>query len=629
MSHIERARARGAKTRPLARGAGQAIVLLAVMVTLLFGAVGLAVDAGLGYLYGLAAGRAAAAAAVSAVVFMPIEFNAPPGNNAVDRAQALAKKNGFDTSDLANGVQVDTQRVPIPGSIPLAYYPNKLQVTVSRNVPTMFMQLFGFRPFRVSRAAVATYQPPISLGQPGGQIGSTTAQLGSGSNYFVMRIQGWNLDRSAGDPYTPNPAFENIPPYSPSGVVSPPATDLHKISATAGTEPADASLPSGGGYNYLVTIPPAGGGIQVYNATFAPDGNGGKPNNNCDNFRGWTPCSPGGNYYLHEEQAVTFADKTTFSAMRYTLFKVNNLFIRSDDVKLTQMTVYPIDATNWNASPPTYTKVNTGVTITQTYDVPGNPQNMATYHNWIDIATYPVLPADQGLVTYAAGFGPLGGPLSAGTYRLRVDNLNNDGTIPGAGSKAVGRKGYSVRVVDALTPPNLCASACTIAAWNEMCIFTPISAGSFPLPIFQLSPEYAGKTLSIDIFDPGDVTGIGDVYIDVMDPTILPSGGIASSAQGVKIYDLGIQRSNAGTLISGVGNTQASFVATSGGTVLYNGHWVHIELPIASTYNPGPNPANWWWSVRYRTSLPPGTVAQDALTFVVGLKGNPAHLIQG
>ena len=612
------------------RRTGQAIVLLAVMVTLLFGGVGLAVDAGLGYIYGLAAGRAAAAAAVSAVVFMPIEFNSPPGNNAVDRALALAKKNGFDTSDLANAVQVNTQKVPIPGSSPLAYYPNKLQVTVSRNVPTMFMQLFGFKPYSVSRTAIATYQPPISLGQPGGQIGSTTAQLGTGgSNYFVMRIQGWNLDRSAGDPYTPNPAYENIAPYSPTGVVSPPATDLHKISAAAGTEPADASLPSAGGYNYLITIPATGGSVQIYNATFAPDGNGGKPFNNCDNFKGWTPCSPGGSYYLHEEQAVVFADKTTFSAARYTLFRVSNLFIRSDDVKLTQMTVYPIDATNWNASPPTYTNMKTGASITQLYDVPGNPVNMATYHNWIDIATYPVLPADQGLVTYAAGFGPLAGPLAAGTYRLRVDNLNYDGTVPGAGSKALGRKAYSVRVVDAASPPNLCTSACSIAAWNEICLYTPIASGSFPIPMFQLSPEYAGKTINIDIFDVGDVTGVGDVYVDVIDPTIPPSGGIATSAQGVKIYDLGIQRSNAGSLISGAGNTQASFVATSGGTVLYNGHWVHIELPVASSYNPGPNPNNWWWSIRYRTSLPAGTVASDAFTIVVGLKGNPAHLIQG
>jgi hypothetical protein len=481
----------------------------------------------------------------------------------------------------------------------------------------------------VSRTAIATYQPPISLGQPGGQIGSTTAQLGTGgSNYFVMRIQGWNLDRSAGDPYTPNPAFENIPPYSPSGVVSPPATDLHKISATAGTEPADASLPSVGGYNYLVTIPAAGGRIQVYNATFAPDGNGGKPNNTCDNFKGWTPCSSGGSYYLHEEQAIVFADKTTFSAARYTLYRVNNLFIRSNDVKLTQMTVYAIDATNWNSLPPTYTNVNTGLPVTQTYDLAGNPINMAIYHNWIDIATYPVLPTDGGLVTYTAGFGPLAGPLAAGTYRLRVDNLNNDGSIPGAGSKSLGRKAYSVRVVDALTPPSLCSSACTIAAWNEICLYTPIASGSFPLPMFQLSPEYAGKTVSIDLFDVGDVTGIGDVYLDVIDPTIPPSGGVASSAQGVKIYDLGIQRSNSGTLISAPGNTQASYVATSGGSVLYNGHWVRIDLPIASTYSPGPNPNNWWWSLRYRTSLPPGTVASDAFTVVVGLKGNPAHLIQ-
>src|SRR2546428_283098 len=291
-----------ARSRPLSGRAGQAVVILAIMVTILFGAVGIAVDAAIGYRVGLAAQGPAAAAAVSAVVFMPNQFNAPPGNDAVDRALTISQKNGFDISDVADGVIVDSERVPIPGSSPVAYYDNKLQVTVSRNVPTTFMQLFGFRTYQVSRTAIATYQPPISLGQPGGQIGSATSDLGTGGN----------------------------------------------------------------------------------------------PNNNCDNLKGWKQCSPGGSYYLHEEDAVNFSDKTTFAAMRYTLSQVNNVFIRSNDVKLTQMTVLPIDATNWKASPPIYTNVNTGLPITQLYSGL-NPVNMAIYHNWINIANYPILPTDGGL----------------------------------------------------------------------------------------------------------------------------------------------------------------------------------------------------------------------------------------
>jgi hypothetical protein len=173
---------------------------------------------------------------------------------------------------------------------------------------------------------------------------------------------------------------------------------------------------------------------------------------------------------------------------------------------------------------------------------------------------------------------------------------------------------------------NLCTASCSLGAWNDMCWYTPIASATFKMPLFQLPPYYAGKTVTVDIFDPGDISGVGNVYIDIIDPV---TNAIATSPTGVKIYDLGIQRSNAGTLVSAPGNTQATILATSNNTVYYNGHWLHFELPVPANWNPGNNPANWWWSLQYRTNLPPGTVAIDTVGIAVGLKGNPAHLLQG
>ena len=605
---------------------GQAIVLMALMLMfVLAGGVGLGVDALIGYVNSLGAERAAAGAALAGVVYMPNQFNTPPGQNARDKAIAIAKQNGFDPADLANGVIVDPEPVPIVGSNPPANYQNKLQVTVSKRVQVYFMQLLGFNTYQVSRTAIATYLPPITLGQPGGQIGSTTAQLGTANNFYFMRTEGWNVDRQQGDAFTPNPATEF------GGALNPPSTDVHQISASSGNEPSDPSLPDRGGYNYLITIPPSGGYIQVYNAAFAPDGgpNGSSgPHNNCDNFKAPMPCSTGGSYYLHEEDSVTdFTNKQLFSANRYTLFQVVNHFIRANDVKLTQTTVYPIDATNWNANPPKYKNVNTGATITQTYDVSGNPTNMSIYHNWIDVPTYSG-GNDGGLVSLNQYGNPgsylTGGMLVGGTYRLRVDNLEHDGDMPGSGSQNASHKAYAVRVLD--STKNLCTTACSIGAWNDMSWYTPIATATFKLPLFQLPPYYAGKTVTVDIWDPGDISGAGNVYIDIIDPV---TNAIATSPTGVKIYDLGVQRSNAGTLVSAPGNTQATILATSNNTVYYNGHWLHFELPVPSNWNPGLNPANWWWSLQYRTNLTPPSVAIDTVTVAVGLKGNPAHLLQG
>ena len=101
---------------------------------------------------------------------------------------------------------------------------NKLSVTVSRYVPVYFMQLFGVTRYLVSRTAIATYLPPLSLGQPGSQTGSTTSQLGSGgNNYFFTRTEGWSTDRQQGDAFTPNP----------TGGALGASSDVHAIRSTA------------------------------------------------------------------------------------------------------------------------------------------------------------------------------------------------------------------------------------------------------------------------------------------------------------------------------------------------------------------------------------------------------------
>src|SRR2546430_5207498 len=128
--------------RRLKKQGGQAIVLLALTGTLLIGGVGIAVDLAVGYMYSIAAERAAAAAALSGVVFMPDQFSSasavPVGsrNDATDRAVDEAKRNAFDPADAADALAVN----PALGTGP----PKPLRVTVSPNPPGFFMQLFGF-----------------------------------------------------------------------------------------------------------------------------------------------------------------------------------------------------------------------------------------------------------------------------------------------------------------------------------------------------------------------------------------------------------------------------------------------------------------------------------------------------
>jgi hypothetical protein len=596
---------------------GQAIVLLALAGSLLIGGMGIAVDLAIGYMYSVAAERAAAAAALSGVIFMPDQFSSaqavPVGsrNDATDRAIDEAKRNGFDPADTANAVSVTPTAV--------AGHSNQLRVTVSRNAPVFFMELFGFTSYRVSRFATAAYIPPISLGQPGNQLGSSVSQLGTGSSYYFMRTEGWATDRQQGDAYTPNP----------SGGALGNSTDVHAISFAAGSESKDVTVSDRGGYNYRITMPASGGLIQIYNAAFSPDAS-----NYCENDNSSAAartCNPNrGNYHLHEDDGGPFAFGTqaNYSAMRYSLYRVTNNFIRTGDVLLSQLTVLPIDARNYAAAANQYTNINTGATITQQYSGTA-PSNMLIYHNWVDPTSYAGA-QDGGLVSlkttpqlanYLSG-----GALTAGTYRLRVDTLNYNATIPSGNAQPGAHKAYAVRTVNA-DPGRTACGTCTVAAWDDMAFYTPISVGSggsFAIKLFELGPEYAGLTVDIDIYDPGDLSSSnGKVVLNILDP----SGAVGTSPQGVNIYDLGVQRSNltSGQYVSivPVGNTTASFVATdtSNGTTR-NGHWVHIELPVPANYNPVGND---WWSLQYVAGA--NTTATDTVTVAVGLKGGPVHLL--
>ena len=599
---------------------GQAIVLIAFMMIALMAGVGLAVDAGVGYYYNTSAERAAAAAALAGVIFMPSQYggtqaNGPDtsipagaGYDATDRAINEARKNGFDIADAGHNVQV------IPS--PVAGFSNKLQVSVSRSAPTFFMAMFGVPSFQVKRVAIATYLPPLTLGQPGSQIGATVADMGNVAvgGYYFMRNEGWSVTRSEGDAFTPNPASGG-------------STDVHQISAVKNVDTGDPGLPSRGGYNYLINLP-AGGSIQVYNAINGPDNAGTK--NHCNNSRvagAVGPGSSGGSYYYHEEDGINFGDKTTFNAEEFTVFKVNSYFIRASDSKISQFKVLPIDATNWNASPPTYTNVTSGATITQTYGG-GNPTNMLTYHNWINVNTYNGA-GDGGTMQWVTGQQPLGYKLPAGQYRLRMDSLNYDGTRPspdGASGPGHSHKGYAVRVLDAAGNP--CAN-CTLGAWDDMCIYTTISVpagGSLTIPEVSVPPDDAGQTVTIDSCDPGDISGGGNVDLYILEP----SGAVARPIPPatVAVYNLGTSRSTSpGTLVTPplADPTQAFVEATTGGTSHFNGNWVHFEVPIPTNYNPGNNPNNWYWSVKYVISA--GVTATDTITVAIGLKGNPAHLL--
>ena len=143
------------------------------------------------------------------------------------------------TEALINGnpVTVTVARYPA-GCSGSACSANKLTVTVSAYVQPTFLRVLGFGAHPVVASDTAFYLPPISLGQPGAQLGSTENQLGTAGNYYFLRSEGYGTDRGEGDAYDPNNVGGNqacqqgvTENSNPEGA----STDVHALSANLGT----------------------------------------------------------------------------------------------------------------------------------------------------------------------------------------------------------------------------------------------------------------------------------------------------------------------------------------------------------------------------------------------------------
>jgi hypothetical protein len=631
---------------------GQVMAIFALIAVLLFAVTGLAVDAGLSYFSYNGAERAAAAGALAGVPYMPGGFGGTGcASGAADAAVCAATaRDGFANGSIINGnpVTVTVARYPV-GCTGSACSANKLNVTVTAYVQPTFLRVLGFGAHPVTASDTAFYLPPIALGQPGAQLGSTESALGTGGNYYFLRSEGYGNDRSEGDAYDPNNVNvtqtctvggETSAGYGTS-------TDVHALSANLSSDVTDGTLtgagvnvlPERGGYNFSIAVPstvPAGY-AQVYNPAFAPD-------------NGFNPS--GGSYNMHE-QDTSFSGNTytdQYSAMEYTLFKVNDIFDHTKDTPISQVIVDPLNITTSGGAVTSIVDVRNGKTLSgaaYTYVV----NNI--YHGWMDVGSPPT--ASTSWVVAGTTYNILhpiktlaGGSLAPGSYRLRVDMLDYQGLRPvddaGASPCSRAHKGYSLQL--AVAGGAQCADpGCQISALDELAVYTPItgSGSGFSVPLFNLPNDYAGQTINFYIFDPGDVGGSNQISIlnpDTQSCSPNPAPCLLTASSGVPVFDLGINRNTTPTsslLVNTVDSCASSLIqpvttqalintdvtnscAGHASPNIFNSHWLLFQLQIPSNYAAG---NGGWWKLNYTVV---GT-ATDTFTVVVNYASTPVHLL--
>ena len=227
---------------------GQAILLFALLLTTLFGFVGLVVDVAWFQLNLVRVQRAADAGALAGSVYLP--GNVP---GAYAAAKAATAQNGF--TDAVNGVVVDPQRDNVNTSL--------LNVTVTAPVRTWFMRMFGVTTFTSTRNARAEFILPVPMGSP--------------QNYYgISRLCSNTACTNVGDAVTP------ANPLSSQGFWGAVITkggnrqngDLY--STYYNGNPTLNAQYDANGYSYQIDIPETdvNGKVFLYDPTYCATGKG-------------------------------------------------------------------------------------------------------------------------------------------------------------------------------------------------------------------------------------------------------------------------------------------------------------------------------------------------------------------
>jgi hypothetical protein len=241
----------------------------------------------------------------------------------------------------------------------------------------------------------------------------------------------------------------------------------------------------------------------------------------------------------------------------------------------------------------------TGVTATSiTLDAPlafAHPVNTVVARDTTNTAGW------SGCGQYRGGWYQLVSGLAAGRYRVQA-STNDDANL---NTNAENMWGF--QVADSSGTPQVYGS-------GAMGAYTNLPNGTQAFYLAKIGAEHAGKTVQIDLFDPGDVGGNATLKI------LTPNG----NAYNYATFSYTADNGRSGTNVT-------SIAVASGGTSYYNNSWIRVLIPLPATYGCSPlspclRPAGeaeqGWWKIEYTVGG-----GNDTTTWMVNIRGNPVHLI--
>ena len=233
------------------------------------------------------------------------------------------------------------------------------------------------------------------------------------------------------------------------------------------------------------------------------------------------------------------------------------------------------------------------------------------------------------------------GALAAGSYRLQITTTKV--LLPPVGQAGFGggNQPAGSQPSDNVGAANRWSLEATgggfvhIYGIGRMATYTNTQAGTQALYLAQIDrASGAGKTMEIDLYDPGDVGG--GAWLQILSPDGNSYAPATLSYSSVAKWSgaAGGSGNNVTCIETNFPGGPPSFVVPGGCPVVFDGsgshyddYWLRIIIPLPVTYGstgltpPGETQPG-WWKIQYSVAG-----GNDTTTWQVNILGNPVHLI--
>ncbi len=637
--------------------AGYVAIIFALLIpTVFLGLAATALDTARWYLEVERVQKAADAAALAGVPYLPQDL--PALTKARARALEVAKRNGYDdaSADVAITVQQGNR-------------PSQLRVTISAEVENQFGSMIGVPATTITRTSVADFTGPAPMGSPCNTFGNEPDSGAGGGRYQWVWVgpNWWNFENrwigndgeggasnwqgntgtaTAGADCPRVPQFWGSVEGPESGKVQ--GDRYQTKNCEASSTDGCGSGGSGGrneeyreeGYFFVVRVAPEMVNQEVRLQLYDPASvtGGGQQ---CQDMASVSKFVDDMNPYVRTDGKLRYgrpADRSAGSEARLKAegFCTGDSFPGSLGGGRQMTTTFAlrqqVDSQNPNRAPVQndtsgaacvrqFTGVNLsgserGYAQLKEGNNAYNDQLAQVFHNWVPFCSFRPQRSGDYYLQVRTNVAPVS-PIANGSRDSIIYRGNATTAVASTGNYSTGAGGnsFSIRAVVAPGFERFVA----VSGWGAMPILANAPSASSEFYLLRVLPGAAGQAISFEFFDAADATGAGTVTV------LAPSDASGSIGSTPFPGRCKTRKPFANPDWTNAGNERSCSVNVSSAN--NNGKVQEIQIPIPSDYNCDPTqPTNCWYKVRI--SFGAGVTVNDFTTWNAEITGDPLRLIE-